>query len=101
LMHKRGDTFDYSGVLRNGGQVEDFTGWTLAAEIRQQSSLTLVATLQATWVDAETGLLRLRATNTTSWRPGRAVMDVQFTTPTGDIVSSPTVPLVIVQDTTI
>jgi len=89
---KRGNTFDYSGtatVTDNGVLVADMTGWSGACMIRQHNGA-LVANIEFTWLNAAARIFRLRAINTTAWRIGAAEIDVAFTSPTGDVISTET-----------
>ena len=101
--HKRGDTFDMSGpiVIHDGDvPLPDLTGWAGKSQIRTLTG-SLVAELQFIWIDAAQCLARLRcATPTTSWPIGPAVMDIEFTGPAGDVVSTPTARFEIVKDET-
>lgn len=102
FQHKRGDTFDLSGpvqVTDSGAEVSDFTGWGIACQLRRPDGV-LVATLQASWLNPIARLMRVRATNTAAWPLGMVEMDVQLTTPTGDVVSTPTERFEVVREVT-
>ena len=103
LKHKRGDTFDYSGVASatlDGEAVVDFTDWVGASQIRDIDDA-VVASLVFTWLDATAGLMRIKSSgDTNGWRVGRSKIDVQFTSPAGDVVSTETQELDIVADVT-
>jgi hypothetical protein len=102
-QHKRGDTFDYSGTAsasENGVAVTDFTGWVGACQIRDRDDA-LIAALTFSWLDEAAGLMRVRSTSDTNgWRVGRAKIDVQFTSPSGAVVSTATQEIDIVVDVT-
>lgn len=102
-QHKRGDTFDYSGTAsasEGGVAVTDFTGWAGACQIRDRDDA-VIATLAFSWLDASAGLMRVRSTgDTNGWRVGRAKIDVQFTSPSGAVVSTATQEIEIVADVT-
>lgn len=101
-QHKRGDTFDLSGpvqVTEGGTPVANFAGWGIACQLRRPDGV-LVATLQATWLDTAARLMRLRATDTAAWPFGVVEMDVQLTTPAGDVVSTPTEKFEVVREVT-
>lgn len=89
--HIRGDTFDLSGevtVTVNGVRQLDLTGWVPQSQIRDTLN-NLVATLDATWLDAAQSLIRLTAPESTAaWPTCRAAIDIQFTSPGGEIVST-------------
>ena len=99
--HKHGDTFDFSGAatLENGGTV-NMTGWGGESQIREADG-TVVEQLTFAWIDASTGTCRVYSgASTVAWPEGRVFFDIQFTTDTGTIVSTPTVTLVIGGDNT-
>lgn len=101
-QHKRGDTFDMSGpvqVTQDGADIADLSGWGIACQLRRPDGV-LVATLQTMWVDAQARLMRVRATETAAWPIGMVEMDVQLTSPTGDVVSTPTERFEIVREVT-
>ena len=53
-QHKRGDTFEFSGVIdvkHQGKIVPDLTGWAGKSQLRKQSG-ELIADLVFTWIDA-------------------------------------------------
>jgi hypothetical protein len=101
-QHKRGDTLDLSGqvTVTDGGQpVTDLTGWTGRSELRRPDGM-LIASLTFTWIDPMQRLVRLRATDTGRWALGAAEMDLQFTSPSGDVISTPTQQIEIVREVT-
>lgn len=99
---KTGDTFDISGVLPvtvNGVAVTDFTGWTGRSQIRTKTGK-LVAQLVFTWLNTA-GFVRLHFAGTTQgWPVGAALIDVELTTPAGDVISSLTSTITVEQDIT-
>ena len=100
--HKRGDTFDLSGPVQveDGGQaVHDFTGWSVACQLRRVSGA-LVADADAQWLNAQQGLMRVRCANTQAWPLGLVDIDIQMTTPSGDVLSTPTEQIEVVADVT-
>lgn len=100
--HKRGDTFDRSGQITinvDGVHVPDLTGWAGAAQVRTRSGA-LIAAITFTWLDATQSLARIRAADTTGWPVGPAEIDIQLTSPAGDVVSTDTERLDIVSDVT-
>ena len=101
-QHKRGDTFDVSGqidVTLQGSPVLDLTGWTGASQIRTTSGA-LIADLTFSWLNPAQRLMRLRATNSSGWMLGTHEIDVQLTSPAGDVVSTSTATIEIVRDVT-
>jgi hypothetical protein len=104
VEHKQGDTFDLSGtidVTLLDQPVLDLTGWTGRSQIRTPKG-ELVAELVFTWLDASQRLVRLSkpATQTLTWTLGNVLIDIELTSPTGDVVSTPTASLTIVRDNT-
>jgi hypothetical protein len=104
VEHKRGDTFDLSGavdVTLDGQSVEDLTGWTARSQLRTPVG-TLVAELDVVWLDASKRLLRLRksASATLTWVLGEVLIDIELTSPAGDVVSTPTASLIVTRDNT-
>ena len=86
--HRRGATFDLSGVItvkHQGIPVPDLTGWTGACKVKTPTGA-LVAELQFTWLDASQRLARIRAQNTDNWPVGTVVTDILLTSPNGDKV---------------
>lgn len=109
--HKRGDTFDYSdqfALTIDGVPVTDFAAMTGASMLRHAGDRalniepgTLVATLVFSWLDASQGLYRVRADGSTAdWPLGVLMHDVQLTTAAGDVVSTPTELIKLVEDVT-
>lgn len=96
--HIRGDTFSMSGPVTvmeldtatgEYARLLDLTGWSVASQIRDTLDH-VVATLDATWLDAAQSLLTVAAPGSTAdWQPGRVYIDVQLTSPAGDVVSTP------------
>ena len=102
MEHKRGDTFDFSGqaqILDAEGASVDLTGWSIACGIKFAGQ-TKATSLNAAWLDDATGLLRIYATETDTWRVGLATLDVQFTSPASEVVSTKTVTINIIEDVT-
>jgi hypothetical protein len=98
--HKRGDTFDFSGFIEvetPDGVLNDLTGWTAKSQVRTIHDV-LVANLEVTWLDIETGKIRVRAQDTTAWPLCEAEIDIQLTSPGGDLVSTKTNRFEIVRD---
>jgi hypothetical protein len=93
FVFKAGSTFDVSGpiVLKdNGVQVADLTGFVVTSEIRRPDG-SLVAKLDASWLDATKCLVRLRATESTrSWPEGIVNIDIVLVSPTGDVMPTDT-----------
>lgn len=109
--HKRGDTFDYSDQFTltiDGVEQPDLTGFVGASQLRHAGDAaagilpgTLVATLEFTWLDATQRLFRVRHVGSTdAWPLGTLLHDVQLTTASGDVVSTATERIKLVEDVT-
>lgn len=100
---KRGNTFDFSGevnVTDDGVAVTDLTGWTGECQIRTVRD-TLVAELDFSWLSAANRLCRVRSTGSTAaWTLGRAIIDIKLTSPAGDVISTDTDVITIVDGAT-
>ena len=100
--HKRGDTFNfglYVKAMVNDALQTDLTGWTGRSQIRDANGAK-IADLTFSWDDASVSAARLYATATSGWPVGDAVIDVEMTTPAGEIVSSDTIHIEIQEDVT-
>lgn len=101
--HKRGDTFDLSGSVqatRDGVPVVDFTGWSGRSQVRDGKG-ELVAELVFAWLDQVAGLVRVRSDGATdAWPIGPVRTDIQLTSPDGNVVSTETAVIEIVEDVT-
>lgn len=99
--HKRGDTFDRSGVInvtQNGLAVIDLTGWTAISQMRGARDA-LIVQFEFTWLNAAARLARIRAPDgTNNWPIGQASIDIQLTSPSGVIVSTDTALINVVAD---
>ena len=96
--HKQGDTFDMSVVATVDDVARDMTSWSGISEIRTPAGV-LIETLTFTWLDAAAGLFRIYSVDDTqAWPLGNAYWDIQFTTPTGQVISSPTVTVKVIAD---
>jgi hypothetical protein len=103
FQFKRGDTFSLSGQvdLQSEGQlVLDMTGWAGKSQVRTLATGTLIAELTFAWLDATQRLLSLVKANTQDWPLGVAELDIQFTNPQGDVVSTQTTAFDVVKDIT-
>ncbi|NOV28014.1 hypothetical protein E5S69_31505 [Cupriavidus necator] len=99
---KHGDWFEVGGqVFGPDGAAFDFTGYGIAAQIRDRRGL-LVKELTATWMDATQGLYSLVGGNSDEWSTTerRLSYDVQLTDLTGRRTSTRTEFLNIVRDIT-
>jgi hypothetical protein len=102
IPHIRGDTFDFAGPLGltiNGVATPDLTGWIGRSMVRAIDG-SLIDELDFTWVDATTSLARIRKALTATWPVGKARVDIQLTSPSGDVVSTKATLIEIIQDVT-
>ena len=103
FQFKRGDTFSLSGQvdLQSEGQaILDLTGWTGKSQVRTLAQGTLVSELVFTWLDASQRLLKLEKSDTQSWPLGVVELDIQFTSPQSEVVSTQTMAFEVVKDVT-
>ncbi len=91
MQFKRTDTFDLSGPVSingpDGEAISDLTGWTGRSEIRTVRGR-LIAELNFAWLDASQRLCRIWSDDTSNWDVGKAETDIQFTSPTGQRIST-------------
>lgn len=102
INHKQGDSFNYSGPIlieqSDAGLTTDFSGWGGIAQIKRDDG-TLVTSLLFDWISAADGILQIRDDGDTSnWPIGRVLLDIELTTPNGDVVSTDTVVVLIEKD---
>jgi hypothetical protein len=102
--HKRGDTWSTTGQADIKdlvtGQAANLTGWTIASQLRTADTGALIAAFVCQIVDPVAQTFTHRASNTQAWPDGLALIDVQFTSPTGEAVSTDTQTVRIVPDVT-
>ena len=101
INHKRGDTFELTCSLENGGTDVDITGWTVAAQLRQTDD-TLVQALTVTVTDAAAGEFKITAANTETddWPVAALDVDVEFTESDGSVSSTDTFTINVIKDIT-
>lgn len=101
MRHKIGDTFLYLATL-NGVSPGDLVGYTPTSQVRSAITGSLYGQAQCIWADVgATDQVQLFVSDTTRWRPGPALLDVQFTRAAdGFVRSTLTMPFTIVQDVT-
>lgn len=100
ITHKRGDTLEWVVTLTQDAVAVNITDWTIKSQIRQDT--TLIAELTVTKTNSLSGQFSLTATatQTASWTLGTSSVDIEFTDPTGYVVSSQTFTLQLVKDIT-
>lgn len=102
---KRGDTFDFSGKITDIGvfPIKDFSGCSLKAHGRDSSD-ELIVEFDVSWIDAPTGLLRLKVPSietTKTWQIGMVIYyDIELTLPDGSVYSTSTDTIKVVKDYT-
>lgn len=84
-----GATFQLTGGLQQDGAPGDFTGWGLVANLYDYAGVNQISPLTVTFLDVTTGLLTMTAPSTASWPAGKARIDVQLTTPAGEVILGP------------
>jgi hypothetical protein len=100
MQHKIGDTFFYLVTL-DGVEPGELSGYTPSSQVRSSFG-TLYGQATCKWADAGAATqVQLLISDTQRWRPGPAVLDVQFTRDAdGFVRSTATTPFTIVQDVT-
>lgn len=97
---KRGDTFLLQGQVTVGDAAQSLTGWTVAAQVR--NGTVLLHALVLTWLNQATGLYQLSrpAADTATWPTKLLVCDIQYTSPTGQVISTETFGINCIADVT-
>lgn len=90
LNFKRGDTFIVQGQVTVNDAAQSLTGWTVASQVRNGTSL--LTTLTVTWVNQAGGIYQLSAAPnaTASWPIKMLSCDIQYTSPSGQVISTET-----------
>ena len=102
MQHKRGDSWSYIGIadIRSpDGTLIDLPGWSIASEGRTGSGA-LVQTFSMDWIDPVAQTYSMQAMNTRDWKLGTLNLDIQFSSPSGFVISTPTAAIEIVNDVT-
>lgn len=96
MYFKRGDTFRLSCTTD-----QDITGFSIASQVRTSAG-GLIDTLVVNLLQANpTGSFTLDTTNNTSgWPIGTLYCDIQYTTGSGEIVSTETFEIDVIRDIT-
>lgn len=105
LQLKRGDTLKFGSralTRKADGSVsppENFAAWAIAAQLRFRGNL--VAALVAKIEDAAAGTFTLSAPlGTQGWPVAELLLDIQYTTDAGQVISTPTMTVRILEDIT-
>lgn len=98
ITHKQGDTLEWVITLTESGAVADITDWTIRAHIRQND--TLISALTVTMTDTPNGVFVLSATaaQTDTWSAGSHSCDIEFTDSSGEVFSTETFGVTILED---
>lgn len=97
INHIHGDSFSITGRFTGG---IDMTGWTGRSQIRTKNDDALVAELTFTWINASSGSFMVRALDTKTWPLEVLRFDVQATSPSDFVISSPALEIQIIKDVT-
>lgn len=102
INFKRGDTFILQNTIKLDNVAQDITLWTIESKIRQGTAF--VDTLTVTKIDAVNGVYQIKKADTSSWpastSPKSLSMDIQYTLPSGQIISTETFEIACVADVT-
>ena len=102
--HKKGDTWSLAAQadVRDlaTGTKADLTGWTIASQLRAADTGALITDFACTLVDPVAQTFTHIAASTATWPEGLAVLDVQFTSAAGQVVSTDTQTIRIAPDVT-
>lgn len=90
IKFKRGDTFVLDGAVSEAGTPIDLTNWTIRAQVRMGTQL--LAELDIVYVDRAAGAYRILAAPavTSTWPVNKLQADVEYTTATGQVISTET-----------
>ena len=90
IPFKRGDTFLVEATATAASVPQDLTGWSIRSQVRQGS--TLVADLSVEYTNRPSGVFRLSAPPalTQSWPVKVLSCDIEYTTASGQVVSTET-----------
>lgn len=97
---KRGDTFLLEATVQQGGVPQDLTGWGIRSQVRQ--GVNMVADLEVTPTDLAEGQYRLLcpSSRTRDWPTKLLDCDIEYTSPSGQVVSTDTFKIDVKADVT-
>lgn len=97
---KRGDTFVVDATVQQDGSPQDLTGWAIRSQVRNGS--TLLSDLVVDVVDVEGGRYRITcpASATQLWPAKPLWCDIEYTLPSGQVVSTETFTIDVKADVT-
>lgn len=99
ITFKRGDTLVLQNTITINAVPQDITNWTITSKVRHTGS-NFVDELVVTKTDAVNGVYQLKKQDTTAWPTKTLLCDVQYTLPSGQIISTETFELPVVADVT-
>lgn len=103
IKHKRGDTFSYAGKCQlkdaDGNDI-DMSTIQIDSQMRQPNGRKVVDFVVTKFADVGVWYLRLSADDTWKWPLGVCNVDVQFTFIAGQIASTTTAAIEVVEDIT-
>ncbi len=99
IPFKRGDTFLVQGTVSQDSVAQDISGWAVRSQVRDGS--TLVSELVVAITSAADGTYTLTKSDTTAWPVKTLSCDIQYTTASGQIVSTETFQIVVQADITL
>lgn len=101
ITHKRGDTFELSATLENGGNAVDITNFTITSQVRDAEDALLQA-LTVTVTDAVAGAFTVSATpaQTETWGIKNYDCDIEFVEAGGEVNSTETFQINVIKDIT-
>ena len=88
LPIKQGDSFILDAVVKIDNVVQDITLWTIESDLKQGTVFT--DTFVVTKTDAVNGKYRLTKMDTSLWPTKTISCDVQYTLPSGQVISTET-----------
>lgn len=100
ILHKRGDSFRVSAIVKIGGVVQDITNWDIQSQIRREGDTAFVQDVTVERIDDLAGSYVLRVDDTSAWPIACLVWDVQYTMDTGQVISTQTVVIDVRRDVT-
>lgn len=99
IDHKRGDTLKlYFEAMDDENNRVNLSGYIIRSQARHKGQLLGEATIKV--IDELKGEFSATFASTTAWPVARVVQDVQYTSPSGQIESSQTIVINVIEDVT-
>lgn len=98
IPFKRGDTFLLEGTVTQNSTPQNITGWSIRSQVRNGEAL--ISDLVVEYVDRTIGKYRLRKDDTTAWPAKVLTCDIEYTTDSGQVVSTETFEIEVKADVT-